>query len=126
MSVPIEFLNTMFASAMTTATRRRRLRIVLLVGAVALGCDRAQADEEGLRDSFLTRIATSRFVSDFTRDGDELRFSGPDGQGGTAAWRVRIDLSLVEPNKFDEDMPYQGRITSEWTANGSWSNTWAT
>ena len=28
------------------------------------------------------------------------------------------DTSLVEPNLFDEAMPYQGRITSEWTANG--------
>ena len=29
-----------------------------------------------------------------------------------------IDSSLVEPNEFDEAMPYQGRITSEWYANG--------
>ena len=57
-------------------------------------------------------------MTDFTRDGDELNFSGPDRQGGTASWRVRIDTSLVEPNEFDDDLPYQGRVTSEWYANG--------
>ena len=45
-------------------------------------------------------------------------FSGPDDEGGTAAWRVRIDTTLVEPNEFDEAMPYRGRITSEWYADG--------
>jgi hypothetical protein len=91
---------------------------MLIMVAVLAGCVRAQADDESLRDSFAERIATSRFVTEFARDGGELTFSGPDGVGGTAAWRVRIDTSLVEPNEFDDVMPYQGRITSEWQANG--------
>ena len=98
---------------------RRWLQIASLAVAVALaGCARAQADEESLRASFAERISSSRFVSDFARDGDELTFSGPDGEGGTAAWRVRIDSALLEPNELDDAMPYQGRITSDWYANG--------
>jgi hypothetical protein len=97
---------------------QRSLHIVLLVAAVTTACAQPQADSEGLRDSFADQISKSSFVSDFTREGDELSFSGPDGDGGNAEWLVRIDTSLVEPNLFDEAMPYQGRITSEWTADG--------
>ena len=98
---------------------RRLLQMTPFVLAVALSqCAAPQADDEGLRASFAEQIATSAFVTDFTRDGDELNFSGPDRQGGTASWRVRIDTSLVEPNEFDDDLPYQGRVTSEWYANG--------
>ena len=96
----------------------RPFHIALLIGAVTVGCAQPQADDAGLRDSFADRISESSFVSDFTREGDELSFSGPDGDGGSAEWGVRIETSLVEPNLFDETMPYQGRITSEWTANG--------
>ena len=98
---------------------RRWLQVVPLMALVTLvGCIRAQADEESLRASFAEQIATSDFVTDFTGDGDEFRFFGPDGEDGTTAWRVGIDSSLVEPNESDEAMPYQGRITSEWYANG--------
>ncbi len=96
----------------------RSLQIALSIAVVTVGCAQPQADDEGLRDSFADRISSSSFVSDFTREGDEMTFSGPDGDGGTAAWRVRIDTTLVEPILFDETMPYQGRVTSEWTANG--------
>ena len=98
---------------------RRWLQVVPLIAVVALGgCARAQADEESLRDSFAAQIATSSFVTDFARDGDELRFSSPDDAGSTISWRVRIDSLLVEPKEFDEAMPYVGRITSEWYADG--------
>ena len=96
----------------------RWLQAVSLVGIAALGCAQAQADEESLRNSFAERIATSTFVSDFTREGAELRFSGPDGDGGTAAWLVRIETSLVEPNEFDDASPFVGRILSEWVKDG--------
>ena len=90
--------------------RRRWLGVASLIAAAAMaGCAGAQADEESLRDSFAERIATTTLVTDFERAGDEITFSGPDGEGGAAAWRVRIDTTLVEPNEFDEAMPYQGR-----------------
>jgi hypothetical protein len=96
----------------------RLLHTALLIAAMTAGCAQPQADDLSLRDSFADRVSESNFVNDFTREGDELNFSGPDGDGGSAEWRVRIETSLVEPNLFDETMPYQGRITSEWTANG--------
>ena len=94
------------------------LLVIAVVGAVTLGCARVEADEEGLRRSFADRIASSSFVSDFSGDDGKFTFLGPDGQGGTAIWQVRIESSLVEPNGLDENMPYQGRITSEWRADG--------
>ena len=89
-----------------------------VVAGTSAGCAPAEADDETLRASFAERIAQTALVTDFVRDGDEMTFSGPDGDGGTAAWLVRIDTTLVEPNEFDEDMPFQGRVTSEWLANG--------
>ena len=94
------------------------LVIFIFIAAGTGGCAQSQADDESLRGSFAERISTSDFVTNFSREGDDLRFSGPDGKGGSAEWRVRIETSLVEPNLFDEAMPYQGRVTSEWTANG--------
>lgn len=104
----------------------RRLLLALVVAGTTLGCAQPQADppaepeadEATLRDSFANRIATSSFVTDFSRDGDTLRFTGPDGQGGTASWVVRIDTAQVEPNQFDDAMPYQGHVIAEWHADG--------
>jgi hypothetical protein len=96
----------------------RWLQAVSLVGITALGCAQAQADEESLRNSFAERIASSAFVSDFERDGPELRFSGPDGEGNTTDWVVRIETSFVEPNEFDDASPFVGRILSEWEQDG--------
>lgn len=101
--------------------RCRWLLVGPLVAVVAVaGCAgaQAQADDESLRDSFAERIETSSFVSDFSRNGDELTFSGTLREGGTAEWRVVIDSSVVEPNELDDAMPYVGRITSGWYANG--------
>ena len=91
--------------------------IVMVMMAMA-GCAGAQADDESLRDSFAEQIETSSFVSDFSRDGDEITFSGPGRDGGTAEWRVVFDTSLVEPNQFDDARPYTGRVTSDWYADG--------
>ena len=103
---------------MPRPSRRRRLPLLLAAALAATGCAGAQADEDSLRDSFARQIADSHFVTDFARDGDTLRFEGPDGDGGTAAWQVRIETALVEENEFDPVAPYQGRIMSEWIADG--------
>ena len=90
----------------------------LIAMVVALAqCAGAQADDESLRNSFAEQIATSGFVTDFSRDGDEFTFSGPDAEDQPAAWRVRITSSFVEPNLFDQVQPFQGRITAEWYVN---------
>ena len=97
----------------------RWAQVASLTLTVALGgCSHAQATAESLRASFAERISSSSFVSDFSRDGDKLNFSGPDGKGGTVTWRVWINSVLVEPNEFDGGTPYQGQITSDWYANG--------
>lgn len=94
------------------------LVVFIFIAAGTGGCAQPQADDESLRGSFAERISTSDFVTNFSREDDDLSFSGPDGKGGSAEWRVRIETSLVEPTQFNEAMPYQGRVTSEWTANG--------
>ena len=68
----------------------------LIALAVVMACAQAEADEESLKDSFTEQIADSEFVTDFARDGDQLKFSGPDGKGGATTWEVRIESSLVE------------------------------
>jgi len=92
--------------------------LLTMVWLVGCGGPDLEANDESLRDSFADRIASSSFVSDFSRNGDEMTFSGPDLEGGTIPWRVRIETSLVEPNEFDEARPFQGRILSEWYADG--------
>lgn len=99
---------------------RRWLQVATpTIGLALFGCAGSQADDESLHASFAAQIATSSFVTNFERDGDEMTFSGPDGAGGIAAWQVRIETSFVEPNEFDPVAPYQGRITSEWIADGT-------
>ena len=102
----------------------RTLYVGLLAGACFVagpamtGCAPAQADDDSLRESFAERLAETSLVTDFTRTGDEITFTGPDGAGGLAEWRVRIDATLVEPSELDETMPFEGRLTAEWYVNG--------
>ena len=93
----------------------------LLAAAVLAGCGGppAEPNDESLRDSFAEQIEASSFVADFARNGDEMTFSAPDLEGTPAEWRVVIDTTLVEPQEFDEAMPYVGRVTSDWYANGA-------
>ena len=69
--------------------------------------------EINLRDSFAEQIASVEGIRDFQRDGDELTFSGPDGRGGTASWRVLIESTELRPSP-DERLPYEGHISSTW------------
>ena len=89
-----------------------------VAGPAMTGCVPAQADDDSLRDSFAERLAGTSLVADFIRTGDELTFRGPDGAGGTAEWRVRIDTTLVEPSELDAAMPFEERLTAEWSVNG--------
>ena len=79
--------------------------------------DAAQPDDANLRDSFVAQIASVDGVQDVARYGDELTFSGPDGRGGTAAWRVRIDSAELKPGP-DERTPFEGHIASSWWRDG--------
>ena len=96
--------------------------VVALVALVPLaqctGTEPTEPNEESLRDSFVERIEMTEGVTDFSREGDEVRFTGPDGEGDAASWRVVIDSLLVEPRQFDDDRPHEGRVTADWYVDG--------
>ena len=96
--------------------RVRRASAVAIGGLLVAACA-TQPDEVNLRDSFADQIASVAGVQDFERDGDELRFSGPDGRGGVAEWQVRIDSTELKPSP-DERMPFEGHIASSWWRDG--------
>ena len=73
--------------------------------------------EQGLRDSFAQQLAANQFVKDFQRNGNEMTFSGPGPEGGSAKWRVQIDSATVEAQD-DPAQPYKGTIKSSWYADG--------
>jgi hypothetical protein len=101
-------------------TTTRLLRVAAVVALVAqftaAGCAKPTVD--GLRDSFAEQLKANRFVTDFQRNGDELLFSAPDGEGSPAKWRIHIDSSVIEAYR-DETRPYKGTVKSSWFANGA-------
>lgn len=96
-------------------TTNLRITTLLFILAAATGC--GAPGEQGLRDSFAEQLAANRFVNGFTRNGDELTFSGPGPEGATAKWRVQIDAAIVEAQD-DEAQPYKGTVRSSWFADG--------
>jgi len=95
--------------------------IILAIFFVA-GCSGAPS-ESSLRDSFAQQLSTNKFIKDFQRNGDDLTFTGPGAEGGTAKWRVHIDTAVIEPNSepprgtTTEAQPYKGTVTSSWYSN---------
>ena len=83
----------------------------------AAGCSGSgKPSEAGLRDSFAQQVAKNKFIKDFKRNGDELTFTGPGAEGGTAKWRVHIDSTLIEDTSNPLE-PYQGTVKSSWYSN---------
>jgi hypothetical protein len=95
--------------------RIRFLRVALILAALPLAAC-GKPGGESLRQSFAQQVASNRFVRDFQRNGEELLFSGPDGAGGDAKWRIHIDSVVIEPNE-DKKQPYKGTVKSSWYAN---------
>lgn len=97
------------------------VRVVFMIAVLAVlaACGRGAPDADSLKESFALQVAANEFVRDFARDGDELSFTGPGPDGGTAMWRVRIDSAVVEENADDaEQNPFKGTVTSSWYADG--------
>ena len=92
------------------------LGIALTVAALPLAACGGQPGVTGLHDSFAQQVESNGFIRDFQRNGDDLLFSGPDGAGGTAKWRIHIDAAFVTPYP-DEKQPFKGTINSSWYAN---------
>jgi hypothetical protein len=88
-----------------------RLMLVLVALILAIACGKPQV--ESLRDSFAQQMAANKFVKDVQHNGDEVTFSGPGADGGTARWRIHIDEALIEPND-DPAQPFKGVVKSSW------------
>ncbi len=93
------------------------LFVTFLVAALGLSGCIGKPDEQGLRKSFAQQLAANPFVRDFRQDGDDLVFSGPGPEGGTAQWRVHVDSAVVEPDPTRQQS-YRGSVKSSWRANG--------
>jgi hypothetical protein len=95
---------------------KRLLQSVAIAAAVTSACG-GGPDEASLRESFARQLAANGFVKDFQRNGDELTFTAPGAEGGTAKWRVQIDSAVIEPNDA-EAQPYKGTVKSSWYSDG--------
>lgn len=94
---------------------RERCRNVLPVLVAALAACAMQPGEIGLVNSFAEQIAAVDGVTDFRRDGNELTFTGPDGQDGVASWRVRIESTELVSS---DERPTEGHVVSSWFRDG--------
>jgi hypothetical protein len=87
-----------------------------LAALAVAGCGKPGADTLG--DSFAQQLASNKFIKDFQRNGDDLTFTGPGAEGGTAKWRVHIDSAIVEANTDSgvdtAAQPYKGTVKSSW------------
>jgi hypothetical protein len=98
---------------------RRLIRTTVALAFLTIACGGGGPDEASLRDSFAQQVAANEFVSDFVRNGDEMTFTGPGPEGGTAMWRIQIDSAVIEENADDpERHPYRGTVRSSWYADG--------
>jgi hypothetical protein len=96
----------------------RLIPIVVLAAAACLAaaCS-TKPGPDSLRDSFASQLQTNKFVRDYQRTGDDLRFSAPGANGEDAAkWRIHFDSASVEENA-DPAHPYKGIVKSSWYAN---------
>jgi hypothetical protein len=100
----------------------RRAWVLTIGGLLAVaGCavepNAVEPNAENLRDSFASQIIAVDGVADVALEGDELTFSGPNGQGGTASWRVHIASAELRPGP-SEQTPFEGHIASSWYRDG--------
>jgi len=91
--------------------------VCVVLVAVAAACGSDGPDAQSLRDSFAQQLSANKFVTNFQRNGDDMTFSGPKVDGGTATWRVHIDSAVIESTQ-NESQPYKGTVKSSWTADG--------
>lgn len=96
---------------------RSRWCAALIAAMLLPACGSGGPDEATLRDSFVAQLSANSFVRDVQRSGEEVMFSAPAAEGGTASWRVRMDEARIEEND-DPAMPYKGTIKSSWYSNG--------
>jgi hypothetical protein len=96
---------------------RRVAFVFIAVLAFAAGACSGKPSDGSLRDAFADQLKANRAARDFERHGDDLTFTGPTLQGGTAKWRVHLDSATIE-DTGDERAPYKGTVKSSWFADG--------
>ena len=95
-------------------TEHLRIPLPIAVALLAAACA-MQPGEVNLVSSFAEQIAAVEGVTDFQHADDEITFTGPDGRGGTASWRVRIrSTELVAAG----GRPLEGHVVSSWYRDG--------
>lgn len=94
-----------------------RAVVLTFITVVAAACGGGGPDAQSLRDSFTQQLSTNKFITDFQRNGNEMAFSGPRSEGGTAKWTVRIDSAVVEETG-KQAQPYKGTVKSTWMMDG--------
>lgn len=93
---------------------------ILAIVITMTACGDGQPGSDGLKESFAGQLGANKFVQEFSRSGDEMTFTGPGAEGGTAKWRVTIDSAVIEPNtgKDAEAHPFKGTVKSSWFSDG--------
>ena len=76
-----------------------------------------QPGEANLIESFANQVGGVDGITDFARNGNELTFTGPDGQGGSASWHVQIESTNLVP-RDEERIPIEGHVISSWYRDG--------
>ena len=90
-----------------------RRAVIVLAAILIAACGNAQPTKDSLKDAFAAQLGTNKFVKDFARNGDDMTFVGPGADGGTAKWRVHIDLVAMEDTE-SKALPYKGIVESSW------------
>ena len=93
----------------------KRFRSMLLVVVPVLAACAMQPGEINLVSSFGEQLAAVDGVTGFQHDGNELTFTGPDGGGGFASWRVRIESTELVSG---DGRPLEGHVVSSWYRDG--------
>lgn len=92
---------------------RRALQLATAFMTFAAAACGGAPDAGGLRESFAQQVRANTFVQNFEHTGDDITFTGPGAEGGTARWRIHIDSAVVEATE-DQPEPYKGTVKSSW------------
>ena len=94
-----------------------RLVVIVVAALVIAACGNGEPTKDSLKDAFAQQLGSNKFVKDFVRNGDEMTFTGPGADGGTAKWRVHIDLVSIDQTE-SKSLPYKGLVDSSWYSDG--------
>ena len=88
----------------------------VLLTLITAGCGKPGVND--LRDSFAQQLAANKFVKDFQKNGDDLRFTGPGGRRNRdqMARAHRLGGHRTDQGFGSYSKPYKGTVKSSWYA----------